>query len=248
MDSPNAMHPDTAPAPQDKTSVWEDFLDIFYAPSQVFGRRANGNFWIPLFVVTVLVALLAFANRHVMEPIFDAEFQRGMVAAMKANPQFTPAMMEKSRSVGLIVAQIGAVVFVPVIVLLAGFVAWVGAKLVGAKISWNAALVVAAYAAVPRVLQGVVMSIQGLLMDPSQFVSRFSIEIGPARFFNADTVTPMVGALLDRFDLFSLWGVFLLTVGVAVIGKVPRAKAWALGVGFWVVMMLPSLIGAWRAS
>jgi hypothetical protein len=101
---------------------------------------------------------------------------------------------------------------------------------------------------VPRVLQGVVISIQGLLMDPSAFVSRFSIEIGPARFFNADTVSPIVGVLLDRFELFSLWGVVLLTIGVAVIGKVPKAKAWALGIGFWVVMMVPSLIGAWRAS
>ncbi|HVB32466.1 MAG TPA: YIP1 family protein [Gemmatimonadaceae bacterium] len=248
MDSPNAMHPDAPPAVQDKTSVWEDFLDIFYAPSQVFGRRANGNFWIPLLVVTVLLALLGFANRHVVEPIFDAEFQRNMATAMKNNPQLTPAMLEKSRSVGLIAAQIGAVVFVPIIVVISGFVAWVGAKLVGTKISWNAALVVAAYAAVPRVLQGVVISIQGLLMDPSAFVSRFSIEIGPARFFNADTVSPIVGVLLDRFELFSLWGVVLLTIGVAVIGKVPKAKAWALGIGFWVVMMLPSLIGAWRAS
>ena len=36
-------------------SVWEDFIDIFYAPSAVFARRARGNVWIPLTVVTLLV-------------------------------------------------------------------------------------------------------------------------------------------------------------------------------------------------
>ena len=37
----------TTPSPQSRF-VWEDFIDIFYAPSQVFARREHGSFWIPL--------------------------------------------------------------------------------------------------------------------------------------------------------------------------------------------------------
>ena len=35
--------------------MWEDFIDILYAPSQVFARRARGSFWIPFFVVTFAI-------------------------------------------------------------------------------------------------------------------------------------------------------------------------------------------------
>src|SRR5689334_15779429 len=38
---------------------WEDFMDIFYAPSQVYARRAGSGFGIPMLVVTVLVTALA---------------------------------------------------------------------------------------------------------------------------------------------------------------------------------------------
>jgi len=246
MDSPNAMSPEPAPAPQDQASVWEDFLDIFYAPVQVFRRRENGNFWIPLLVVTVLIAVLAYANRNIMQPIFDAEFARNAAAMMKANPQLTPALLERSRAVGFAFAQYGSIVMIPIMALLLAFVAWLLAKLFGAKLSWNAAMVVVSFALIPKVVQQVALSVQGLLMDPANLVSRFSIEFGPARFMDPNAIQPLMGALLDHVELFVLWTAVLVAIGVAVIGKLPKAKAWAFGFAFWIVTMLPALFGAWR--
>ncbi|HVB00351.1 MAG TPA: YIP1 family protein, partial [Acidimicrobiales bacterium] len=246
MDSINAMSPDPSSTPKDNASVWEDFLDIFYAPSKVFARRANGNFWIPLILVTVLIAALAYANRNIMQPVLDAELAKSAAAVMKANPQITQAMLDKSRPASIAFAQYGAVVLIPIIILVMGFVTWLGAKFVDAKLSWNAALVIVSYATVPKVAQQIVLSVQGLLMDPSKLTSRFSIEVGPARFMDPASINPLLGAILDRFDLFALWGLVLIAIGVAVIGKVPKAKAWAFGIGLWVVTLLPGLFGAYR--
>lgn len=246
MDSPNAMPQDSAPAPQEKASVWEDFLDIFYAPAQVFRRRENGNFWIPLLVVTVLMAVLAYANRNIMRPIFDAEFARNSAAAMRANPQLTQAAMNKMRDLSFGIAQYGAVVTIPIFIVILAFVVWVGVKIFGTKVSWNSALVITSFAMVPRVVQSVVLSVQGLLIDPSNFTSRFSIEIGPGRFIHAAVTSPVLGALMDHLELFTLWGVVLTVIGVAVIGKMSKGKAWAFGVSFWVVTLLPAILGALR--
>jgi len=246
MDSSTPMSPDTPPVPQDQASIWEDFLDIFYAPSRVFARRANGNFWIPMLLATVLIAGLAYANGNIMRPLFDAEFARNTAAAMKANPQLTPEMLNKTRDVSFTIARYGSVVLVPVMILFMAFFTWLGAKFVDAKISWNSALVIVSFATFPKVLQQVALSIQGLLLDPSKLNSAFAVEIGPGRFVDPASVSPLLGAVYHRLDLFILWGLVLIAIGVAVIGKVPKAKAWALGIGLWVVTLLPGLYGAWK--
>ncbi len=248
MDSQSTMPPQSPVAQPEKASVWEDFLDIFYAPAQVFRRRENGNLWIPLLVVTVLMAVLAYANRNIMEPIFSTEFARNVPQMMKANPQLTPEIIERTKRIGFLVALYGSVVYVPILALLLGFVTWLLAKAFGTKVSWNAAMIVASFGLIPRVVQQVALSVQGLLIDPANLTSRFSIEFGPARFMDPATIQPLMGALLDHVELFALWSVVLITIGVTVIGKLPRAKAWAFGLSFWIVTMLPALWGAWRAT
>jgi hypothetical protein len=34
--------------PPARTAVWEDFIDIFYAPSAVFRRREQGSVLVPM--------------------------------------------------------------------------------------------------------------------------------------------------------------------------------------------------------
>jgi Yip1 domain len=247
MDSQDSTSPHPSPAPQEKVSVWEDFLDIFYAPTQVFRRRAAGNFWIPLLVATLLMAILAFANRNVMEPIYNAEFARNASKMMQANPNLTPELLERSKAIGFAATLYGGIVLVPILALIVAFTAWLLAKLFGAKLSWNAAMIAASFWLIPRVVQQVGLSIQGLLLDPASLVSRFSVEVGPGRFMDPATINPVVGVLYDHLDLFVLWSAVVITIGVATMGKLPKAKAWAFGLTFWVVTMLPGLLGALKA-
>jgi Yip1 domain len=246
MDSTNTPSSGPLPAQVEKASVWEDFLDIFYAPSKVFVRRANGNFWIPLLLVTLLIAVLAFANRNIMRPVFDAEFARNAAAAMKTNPAITADQMERGKAIAFNIAQYGSVVLIPISIVLVSFVTWLGAKFVDARLSWNAALVVVSYATVPRVVQQIFVSVQALVVDPMSMTSRFAIGISPARFMDPNTINPMLGGLFDRMDLFVLWSLVLIAIGVAAIGKLPKAKAWAFGIGLWVVTALPTLYGAMK--
>ena len=58
-------NPETTTSTQ--TSVWEDFVDIFTNPSAVFARRENGNFWLPMLVVTLVIGGLFFATKGVKE-------------------------------------------------------------------------------------------------------------------------------------------------------------------------------------
>src|SRR5438034_11446604 len=106
--------------PAERASVWEDFIDIFYAPTQVFARRAAvGSVWIPLLVVTVAMSALIYVNSGVLEPMLSAEFDRNMAAAMRGNARLTPEMVTQFRTVGLRAAQFGGL-FTPIGILLTG--------------------------------------------------------------------------------------------------------------------------------
>jgi hypothetical protein len=236
------------PTPEKQASWWEDFIDIFYAPSAVYARRAHSGFGVPMLVVTLLVGVIFLANSGVMQPIMDAEFTRGMAAAQRSNPSMTPEMMEKGRHIGEIFAKIGAFIFMPVGMFLTGLVLWICGKFVGAKQSVSAAIMVAAYAYAPRILEGVLTGVQGLLMDPASLTGRYKVSLGVGRFLDPDTASPFALALLGRIDVFTIWVTILLAIGLSVTGKIPRSRAAIAAAVVWLVGALPSLLQALRAS
>lgn len=232
----------TTPAPE-KASVWEDFLDIFYAPSAVFARRENGSFWIPMLVVTVILGTLFLVNSRVMDPIFEAEIQRRMASAMAKNPQITPEMMDRMRGMMTASAKVSAFVAIPFVIFLTGVVLYFAGKLFAAKQTFRAALVVAAYAYVPKIIEGVLAGVQGFFVDPAQLDGPYRLTLGMGRFLDPDTASPVLIGLLGRVDLFTIWVTVLLAIGLSVTGRIPRAKAALAAAVVWLVGALPGVAG-----
>jgi len=171
-------------APPDDASVWEDFIDIFYEPSAVFARRSG--FIIPMLVVVLLVGGLYLLNSAVWAPIVDAEMAR----AFAKQPNLTAEQMETARKFGGVMNKIGVVIFTPIAIFFTGLALWVVGKFFDAKETLGKAVMVASYAFIPRIVEGVVTSIQGLLLDPSQFTGRWRISLGVGRFLDPDTTSP----------------------------------------------------------
>jgi hypothetical protein len=242
----NVGTPDAVPAAA-PASWWEDFIDVFYAPSQVFARRAGSGFGVPMLVVTVLIAVIAIANWGVMQPVMDAEFARASAAAMRKNPQVTAEMMARGRAFGEAIARYGTFIFVPVGMFLTGLALWVVGKFVDAKESLSAAIMVAAYSFVPRVVEGVLAGVQGLMLDPANLNGRYRLSLGLGRFLDPDTASPVLLALLGRVDVFTIWVTVLLAIGLSVTGRIPRSRAAAAAVIVWFCGAIPPLLGALRS-
>ena len=227
------------PTPE-KASLAEDFIDIFFSPSAVFARRANSGFFLVMCVLTLLLGGLFLANRGVMSGIMDAEFARGMAAAAKANPSMTEAQMETAKKFQGYALNFGAFVGVPLVILCVGLGAWLTGKLVGARLSYSAATMIAAYAYIPRIIESLGVNAQGWMIDTDALTGRFQLSLGVGRFMNPEMSPGLLG-LVGRVDLFTLWVTVLLAIGIAVVGKVPREKAIVAGAIMWVYGALPSL-------
>jgi Yip1 domain. len=238
----------TSPAPAaTKTPIWEDFIDIFHSPSEVFARRQNQGVLVPMLILTLILGGLNLAFSGVLSPVRDAEFSRAMAAQMKAHPEYTQDQLETGRKIGEVVAKVGAFVLVPIAILVVGLFVWLVGKLVEAKEPISGALVIATYAFVPHILESVLNGVQGLLMDPASLTGAASLSLSAARFMNPETTSPVMMAIAGHFDVFVIWLVVLIVIGLSVIGKIPRSRAAIAGGVLWVIGLLPALLRAVRS-
>jgi hypothetical protein len=232
------------PVAAPRAAIWEDFIDIFYAPSSVFRRRENGNFFVPLVVITIFCGALFFLTSGALQPVFDAEFDRGMAAAMRQNPNMPPEAAERMRGFATRMQQVFIFIMLPLAMFGIGVATWVAGKLVDAKQTFKSALVVGAYAYAPRIVDGVLQGLQAMFMDPEQIDGRFRLSIGIGRFLDPDVVSPLLLAVVGRVDLITIWITVLIAIGLSVTGHIPLRKAAIAAAIVWFVGGLPLIIPA----
>lgn len=236
------------PAPAKPASLWEDFVDIFVSPSEVFERRRGSGFFVPLLVFAVLMTVLFIIGKPVLSAVFDAEYARGVAAAMKQNPQITAAQMEKARGMTDKFAVVGVVFYAFIAPLLVGLTLWIVSKFVDAREDIRAACMIATYAFFPRILESLVNIAQGYFLDPAALNGRYRLTLGVGRFFDPDRVSPVLLSVVGRIDVFTIWVTILLAIGLSVVAKIPRSRAYVAAAIVWVIGMLPGLLGALRQS
>jgi len=229
-------------------SLWEDLLEIFYAPSAVFERRRETPaFGLALIVFMVLIVGLSFAFRGLMEPVFDVEFKRGMAQAMKQNPSLTPEMAERGRGIAQKFLVVGVGLYALVGPVLMGIILWFVGKLMESKAELGQMVMVSTYAMFPRVLESILGAVQMLVLPEATIRSRFSLSLGIGRFLDPDG-SPLLLAVLGRVDLFTLWVTVLMGIGLAVMGRIPKGRAFVAAALMWVIGAIPGIWGAVRAG
>ncbi|MGH7589884.1 MAG: YIP1 family protein [Gemmatimonadales bacterium] len=241
--------PTPPPLSPEAPAAWEDLLEIFYAPSAVFERRkASPRFWLAFAVVSVLVGVILFAGKGLLQPAFDGEFTRGMAQAIKNNPQLTPEQVEKGRGFATTITTVIFVFGAPIAMLLLGPIIWLCGKIVGAVEDVTAAWMIAALAYVPRIIGAVALVGQPLVMPPEKVNGFASLALGPARFLDPESSSKLLLLIAGRLDIFTIWSTVIIAIGLKVLGKVPTAKAWMAAAVVWLVPMLLGLIGVLRAK
>ena len=238
MDTTTAITKPVSPPP---AALWEDFVDIFFAPRSVFERRADGRFWVPLLVLVVVLAGLFYASLGALGTAYDAEFQRGLDQAADAGQEVSVEQVDQIRGMSSIFGTLSLLVAVPVGVLLIGVLIWGVGKLFDATTTLALAIVISTYAQFPKVLQNLVNIVQGLLFDPRSIAA---VSLSPARFLDPAETSQVVMILLGRLDLFVIWTTILVAIGLQVLGRVPRTSAYLAAFLVWLLAGVPLVLAA----
>ena len=232
--------PAAATMPVKKSSVWEDCVDIFFAPRSVYERRRDGRWGVPLLIYTLLSAVLLFAARPMMQPMLDRQIaaQAEQMNQQEMSAEQRERAMEMSR--GMMespYAIIPIALVVPIAVFLVALLLWVAGKLFGSTQSLGQSITIATFASFPRLLIGIIALAILYATGSEGMSSQYASGLSPATLMPEGTST-MVLALLSRFELGTIWATVLLGVGTYVMGRVSKQSAAIVAVLVWIVATL----------
>ncbi len=221
-----------------------DLFEIYFSPSEVYERRRQGKFWLPLIVFAVASIVLFFVTKDLLRPVMDAEWRVASQAMMEKNPQLNPDQVAGFRTMGERFALVGVAIYSVIGPLLAGLVLWIVAKFVGLKPALPVAITIAVFALFPMLIEYLVSAAQIFVVPEESITSRFSLSLGPARFMG--DASPVARALVGHIDVFTIWTAILMFIGLKVITRATNAQAATASAVVWLIGLIPPLMGAMR--
>ncbi len=220
-----------APEAAAKASVFEDFIDIFTSPAEVFKRRMGAGVWLQMLILTVIAVGLYLVTRSILAPIFDAEMARGLAK----NPNLTADQIESAKAMASKIGPVAVAIGIPISIFFTGLFVWLAGKMFSAQQTFGDAVMVATYAWIPRVLQFVAAAAMGAMMDASKMTGLFSASLSVGKLLDPDTTSRAVYVLAGRIDLFVIWQTILLGIGLSVTGKIARSQGYIAAALLWLI-------------
>jgi hypothetical protein len=226
--------------------LFEDLIEVLYAPSKVFDRARNSSAFKYALVTAIICLVVAVATKNLLMPWLDAQAELSIkMAAAKGKPipDNAAASMRSFTAWGII---IGA----PLTMLIGPYInaifLLIGGKLMNARMTYAQAATIAVLGGVPRVIGWLLMPVQAIISDSSKARSIADLSIGPARFVDPEQLSPTILTLLGNLDIFRLWQIALTVIGVAIIGRVSKGTAVVVviimvGVGA-ILQLIPSAL------
>jgi hypothetical protein len=218
-------------------SRFEDILDVFFAPTELFERRRNDSFWPPLFILI----LLSTAFYYILLPA------QGMIlrSALKPEQLAKAAPMMKWVAVG---AGVAVPFAIAISVAITAGVLWLIARLVDAKPDFQQMMIVATYAAYVTVLAQIGKGVAAMIHGEEGLQVMKHLSFGVLRFVDVNSVPKVLAALLIRVDIFTIWQAVLWAIGFRIATGVSKQKAALVAGATWFLFAVPGMIGSGVAS
>lgn len=233
MTTPSADSLD-APATAKPTSRWEDFIDIFYTPTTVYERRQSQSPWPTIWIITIALTIITVLTFNSVGPLIESEMRGEMAKQMAKNAQMTQDNVDMGIRIQMFVRRWMGL-FTPLGVLLVALFVWIVAKIVGAKETYGGALIAVTYASIIGLVAALILGAQALVLDVSNMTSPDQLSLSAARFADKATTSPALYALLKALDVFGIWSLVVMAIGVRVTGKTSRNQAMAFA-AIWFVL------------
>ena len=210
--------------------------DTLVHPARAMPQVAESGRFLPALVAATAAAVL-FAVLSV--PRFD--FGKAAIDALDRRPdaaQMTPHQREEAvataNKIGAVAGYAGAVFLPTAMALGAAFALWLGFKLAGGAPAFRPTFAVASFGQLPGAVHQLLLLpavLRAEALDPSVVPRLLPSSAGallPAG------VTGPIAAFLQAIDLFSLWSVALMVLGMASAARVSRGRAVATTLLLWL--------------
>lgn len=229
---------------QQPGGLFENLIEVLFSPSKVFDRTRNSKAFMYALVTAVVVGVVLFATKNLLQPWFDAQADTSMAqAAAKGTPMPEQAAgaMRSFMAWGFLGTAVTAALVGPYINAL---FLLLGGKLASARLTYAQSAMIAVLGGVPRLLSYLLMSAQTVLLDSANAKGLTDLALGPARFVDPVTTSPAVVAMLSSVDVTRVWQVILTAIGVSVVARVSAGAGFVAALIMVCIGMILQLIPA----
>jgi hypothetical protein len=218
--------------------VWR----VFFEPTKVFGEILVRPTWVWPVVAMVLVTIATqlVASRRIDYPASYRHTmqQLGMASTMSEAELEKAAESQKAPgAVRIALAPAGILV----VLLISAGLYWLGLKLFTSGAGFGAVFSVAAHAVLPlAVIRGILQVVfllpqHGLLEFEAQQVVKSNL----GAILQMDVLSPL-GVIASAIDVFGAWQFVLAAIGLAIVGRVSRARAIVVVAAVFLLFVLMS--------
>ena len=219
---------------------------IFSAPSKTFEdiKRGNRSWWMP-WVIMAVVGYLFFAavtTKVGMQTVVDnqsklmSESQQEKMAQMPPEQRAITAKWTLYVTEGVFVAS---PIFVLVVAAIVSLVLWGTINFVfGGKASFGAVFAVWFFANLPSIFK----SLLGIIVIFAGSTETFNIKnfapTNAGAFLSATETNKAIYALATSLDIVTIWSLFLMGMGIAIVAGVKRSSGYIAAFGWWAIIVL----------
>ena len=224
----------------------EDIIDIFHSPRAVFERRrTNPKFWAAFFILALLMAAAGYVMLKNMSSVMDAQFARQSAEVMRKNPQITEDQLANMRKMGETFAPIGFAVAAVLSIFVLGIGVWLVGKLFESAADLKQSMVIATFASFPKLIDLILSAVVAMTMGTGNATNMFAATPSAARFVGSDASLAVLGAL-SRISIGTIWATILVAIGLQVMGRVSKQKAYTAALVLWLIGTLLTVASAMR--
>jgi len=234
-----------APLQEKPSNPFSRMIGVLFSPRSTFEDIARKPDWVVPAIVIIVVALVGTIVT-VPRIDFDGMYREALEAKGMSGPQ-----MEQGLRFAIAFGK--ATMYLQPFFLLGalavvGLLYWLGVKMLGGAATYPQVFSVVLYGFMPQVIRlliriPIVLTKHGLHIQDAETVVRSS----PA-FFVHFKDNPVLWALLNRLDVFLIWSLVLMVIGLAVASRISKAKTAAIVIVVWCLGTLFAVGGGAMAK
>lgn len=206
---------------------------IFLDPHRTFvSLDKKPDFLIPLIIIAVFATLFTYFAMPVISQFHMDEMMKRM-AESDISAEQMQKITEAGRTFGLVTPPI--FVFIGAVII-SGLLLFAGNIIIGGTQKFNKVLSIYSYSA----LIGVISYIVKLPL----ILSKNTLEVytSPALFFPASTKDTMIFKIAALLDIFTIWQIIVISIGMGIIYKVTFQKSLSVVGTMFVIYAAVSII------
>ncbi len=257
-DQPIESQAEMPPVQEPDITLSDAMAGTFSDPGDTFTavKRSKKNYWlIPLLIVVVVSILSSFLvmrdeelsseirdkQKKAMTEQLDKAVKEGKMTQEQANQQMEQTQKFMGGGMMIVFGIIGSLFAVVVFFFLKALVYWGALKGLKGIATYKDVMNVLGLAGMITAVQLVVDTVLAVLMG------KLTANIGPALLFTEEAVGSSVYKILAHFDLFTIWYLIIVGIGLAKVSDVASSKSIAVVFVLWLVWIALTVFGPFGA-